>query len=58
MAIGNPNPKRPPMGVFVMAMALVIAAFLGAAAGLVWQSADWFSEDPEEEVVTREQAPR
>lgn len=57
MALGNPNPKRPPLGVFVIAMALVVAAFFGAAIGLVWQNADWFSEDPEEEVVTGAQAP-
>lgn len=46
------------MGVLAMLSALVIAAFLGAAVGLVWQSANWFAEEPEDEVVSREQAPR
>ena len=38
MAIREPVRTRPPLGVFRMALALVIAAFLGAALGLVWQS--------------------
>ncbi|GEM_PF-1400400 len=57
MALGNPQPKKAPLGVLVMITALVLAAFLGAAAGLVWQSSDWFSDDPEEEVLTNQDAP-
>lgn len=56
MALGKPNRARPPLNVLVMLVALVFAAFLGAAAGLVWQSADWFSEEPEDEVLTDEVA--
>ncbi|QZH76041.1 MAG: hypothetical protein JY451_05630 [Erythrobacter sp.] len=54
MALGKPARVRPPLNVLAMLTALVLAAFLGAAAGLVWQSADWFSEEPEEEVLTGE----
>lgn len=56
MALGNPAPKKTPLGVFSMLLALVIAAFLGAAAGLIWQSVDWFDDVPEEEVLVREGA--
>lgn len=54
MALGKPTRSKPPLNVLAMLAALVLAAFLGAAAGLVWQSADWFSEDPEDEVLTDE----
>ena len=37
-----------------MLAALVVSAFIGAAAGLVWQSTGWFAEEPEHEVVTAE----
>ncbi|WP_272914643.1 hypothetical protein [Aurantiacibacter rhizosphaerae] len=37
-----------------MLAALVIAAFLGAGAGLVWQASDWGSDDAPEELVTVE----
>lgn len=57
MAIGRPQRRKVPLGVFGMAMALTVAAFIGAVAGLLWQSADWFDEEPEEEVLTVEQAP-
>lgn len=57
MAIGNPKRAKAPLGVIIMAIALVLAAFLGAAAGLIWQSADWFSEEPEDEVLTKQRAP-
>ena len=56
MAIGSPPRKKSPLGVFVMVVALVLAAFFGAAAGLVWQNSDWFSDEPEDEVVTKEAA--
>ncbi|GEM_PF-1518029 len=32
------------LGVLWMALALVVAAFLGAALGLVWQGSDLFGE--------------
>ena len=35
-----------------MLVALVLAAFIGAAAGLIWQSAGWSAEEPEQEIVT------
>ena len=57
MALGTPPRKKAPLGVFAMLFALVISAFLGAAAGLVWQSQDWFDEEADEEVVTANQAP-
>ena len=57
MALGSPPRKKAPLRVFAMVIALVIAAFVGAAAGLVWQSQDWFQTDAEEEVVTKNKAP-
>ena len=54
MAIGKPGRKRAPLGVFLMLAALVVAAFIGATAGLVWQSSGWFDEDDPREVVTVE----
>jgi len=53
MAFGNPIRAKARLGVIIMAFALVLAAFLGAAAGLIWQSADWLSDNPEEEVLTQ-----
>lgn len=41
-------------GVWVMLLALVVAAFLGGALGLVWQSASQLAEDDEDEIVTVE----
>lgn len=35
-----------------MLVALVLAAFIGAAAGLIWQSAGWSDDEPEHEIVT------
>ena len=39
MALGPPGRRNEPLYVVPMALALVLAAFLGAALGLVWQSA-------------------
>jgi hypothetical protein len=39
MTLGSPNRRNDPLHVGWMALALVLAAFLGAAVGLVWQSA-------------------
>ncbi len=55
MSLGNPQKHKAPLGVLVMLAALVLAAFLGASAGLIWEKSGWFSDDVEEEVVTREQ---
>lgn len=41
---------RPRIGVMRMLFALVLAAFLGGALGLVWQSTSFF-EDDEEQVL-------
>lgn len=55
MALGAQGRRKAPLGVIAMLLGLVIAAFLGAAAGLIWQSSDGFDEDAKEEVVTAEQ---
>lgn len=57
MAFGNPKRAKAKLGVVIMALALALAAFLGAAAGLIWQSSDWFSDEPEEEVLTGQETP-
>ena len=38
MALGQASRRNEPLHVIPMALALVLAAFLGAALGLVWQS--------------------
>lgn len=55
MPLGNSTGRKSPLGVLPMALALMLSAFVGAVAGLIWQSSDWFSEEPEEQVLTREQ---
>ena len=54
MAIGNPGKRKASLGVVLMLAALVFAAFLGAAVGLVWQNSGWFDDDLEHEIVTAE----
>jgi hypothetical protein len=44
MALGPAGKRREPLHVIPMALALVLAAFLGAALGLVWQ-ASGFGDD-------------
>ena len=44
MTLGSPNRRNEPLHVVWMALALVLAAFLGAALGLVWQSAGFGSD--------------
>ena len=39
MSLGQSGRRNEPLYVIRMALALVLAAFLGAALGLVWQSA-------------------
>ena len=45
MSLGPTNRRNEPLYVVPMALALVLAAFLGAALGLVWQSAGFGGED-------------
>ena len=45
MALGPSNRRNEPLYVIPMALALVLAAFLGAALGLVWQSAGFGDAD-------------
>lgn len=58
MSLGNPQKSKTPLGVLVMLAALVLAAILGASAGLIWEKSGWFAGDVEEEIVTREQPGR
>ncbi len=51
MTLGSPNRRNDPLYVGRMALALVLAAFLGAALGLVWQSAGFGSSDEEPEAA-------
>jgi hypothetical protein len=39
VTLGSPNRRNEPLYVIAMTLALVLAAFLGAALGVVWQSA-------------------
>lgn len=39
MFLGSPDRRREPLHALPMAAALVLAAFLGAASGLIWQLA-------------------
>lgn len=54
MVLGIPSKRKAPLGVLIMLAALVLAAFVGASAGLIWEKSGWFSDDTEEEVVTHE----
>ena len=45
MALGPSGRRNEPLYVAPMALALVLAAFLGAALGLVWQSAGFGEEE-------------
>lgn len=54
MAFGSGGGGRQPIGAMWMLLALILAAFLGGALGLVWQGASFFDDEAEEEVVTRE----
>ena len=45
MSLGPPTKRNEPIHVIGMAFALVVAAFLGAAIGLIWQSAGLGGED-------------
>lgn len=54
MAFGRPRKRSASLRVGLMLVALVIAAFLGAAVGLVWQQSGWFDEEEGDEVVAAE----
>ena len=45
MSLGSSGRRNDPLHVIPMALALVLAAFLGAALGLVWQSAGFGGDD-------------
>ena len=52
MTLGPSGRNNDPLHVIPMALALVLAAFLGAALGLVWQSAG-FGADEEQSAPVR-----
>jgi hypothetical protein len=52
MLLGLRQKEKRSLGVLHMLLALVIAAFLGGALGLIWQGSSFFGDDAEEEVVT------
>lgn len=56
MPLGPPSRKSPPLGVLPMALALIVAAFLGAAIGLVYQASGLGDADEEAEAASTEQA--
>ena len=47
MAIGEPEKRRESLRVWLILIALVVAAFLGASLGLVWQSSGLGKSDEE-----------
>jgi hypothetical protein len=47
MPLGPPGRRNEPLNVFWMAFALVLAAGIGAAAGLIWH-ASGFGDDAED----------
>ena len=51
MALGSPGRRPEPLHVIPMALALVLAAFLGGALGLVWQAAGFGGDEPEKAVA-------
>ena len=46
MAIGPPGRRSEPLYVIPMAIALVLAAFAGAALGLIWHASGLGEEEP------------
>ena len=45
MPLGTPGRRKEPLYVIPMAFALILAAFLGGALGLVWNAADFGGSD-------------
>ena len=56
MAIGERRKARQPLHVWAMAAALVVAAFLGASLGLVWQTSGLGDSDEDMPEQTEEAA--
>lgn len=54
MALGPSGRRNEPLNVIAMALALVLAAFLGAALGLVWH---WSGLGDDEPPAAAESAP-
>ena len=52
MSLGPSGRRNEPLHVGWMALALVLAAFLGAALGLIWQSVGFGSDDTAETSAT------
>ena len=46
MSLGPPGRRNEPLHVIPMAFALILAAFLGGALGLVWHAVGSGSEEP------------
>lgn len=53
MLLGPPSRRSAPLGVMRMALALVAAAFLGAAIGLVWQDSGLGEAEEGEQVLSK-----
>ena len=51
MPLGPSGKRREPLNVLAMALALVLAAALGGAAGLIWHALGFGAETPAEEEV-------
>ena len=51
MALGPSGRRNEPLNVIAMALALLLAAFFGAALGLIWH-ASGFSDDEEPPAAT------
>lgn len=53
MAIGPPGRRPDPIHALAMALALVLAAFAGAALGLVWHASGLSDESPADPPLPR-----
>ena len=51
MALGPSGRRNEPLNVIPMALALVLAAFLGGALGLVWHAAGFGGEEEPQEAA-------
>ena len=54
MSLGHPGRPNEPLGVIWMALALVAAAFVGAALGLLWHWSGLGSDEPAAEASADE----
>ena len=45
MHLGPPSRRKEPLNVIAMALALALAAFLGAAMGLIWHASGFGDSD-------------